>query len=649
MISVFKTLCFSVLFFITFGYAQYSKNTTALIKCDYTRSYDKSIILPFLHSDSVHNINAALLTIANSHDTTFLHDVLQIRNKETLPYLFFCLAKLGESKISTSFLFQTIDSLDNAQLERLCVSAIGNTGDSSNLDHLVKRALLKDEKIVQGISLAIYNFNQRRIAHSGSASVFLNEINSDTRLHDALFAIYRTAADSVYIPRLENILNKKSYYDNSSEILQYTLGILRKLNYKPSNIAGLSSILNSSKSTSGAELARLLCSATIDSTSLQRIFKLLDSPNPQVQTQAAISFRNVSVNARNSKLVKDAIQKRFDKKSSDNLLYELCVTYHVLFPDDTAQIKHMSETLSRKQKLRLYGEIPDIFSEKTGELLAIFNICSKKEQFNIIQSLMKFSARKQNASIDSFVVHALQSNNIPVWSAFIENLDSAQYQINSSEIKSCIIHLVQAEKNNSQFSDIFASLFEVLPTLDKAFFSDYKSALTSTSIFSIQNLLNVKKTKDSAFLDTLLPYIWKSPKVRVITSKGSFTIKLKPEVAPISVGNFLYLQERNFFDGITFHRVVPGFVIQTGDPTATGSGGSEHEIITELAPEHFGEGAVGMARSSIDSESSQWFVCTGSYPHLDGNYTNFGDVSENFNVVHEIEQEDTVLHIELVK
>ncbi len=117
----------------------------------------------------------------------------------------------------------------------------------------------------------------------------------------------------------------------------------------------------------------------------------------------------------------------------------------------------------------------------------------------------------------------------------------------------------------------------------------------------------------------------------VETSKNcSFVIKLRADVAPNHVAQVTKLAAAGFYDGVVFHRVIPGFMAQTGDPTGTGMGGSkEADIKAEFNKEHFGRGAVGMARSSDpDSANSQFFVMFADGGFLDGQYTVWGTVDE---------------------
>ncbi len=134
------------------------------------------------------------------------------------------------------------------------------------------------------------------------------------------------------------------------------------------------------------------------------------------------------------------------------------------------------------------------------------------------------------------------------------------------------------------------------------------------------------------------------------TSKGDITIKLFPKEAPMSVTNFMMLAEKKFYDGLTFHRVVPDFVIQGGDPTGTGTGGPGYTIPAELGLAH-AEGALAWARlpDTVNPEKrssgSQFYICQKATPFLDGEYSVFGQTISGMEVVHQIQQGDVIQSI----
>ena len=120
-------------------------------------------------------------------------------------------------------------------------------------------------------------------------------------------------------------------------------------------------------------------------------------------------------------------------------------------------------------------------------------------------------------------------------------------------------------------------------------------------------------------------------KITVETSKGcSFDIKLRADLAPKHVAQITKLVGEKFYDGIIFHRVIPGFMAQTGDPDGTGMGGSkEPNLAAEFSKEHYARGTVGMARTADpNSANSQFFIMLAENGSLDGQYTVWGQVDE---------------------
>ena len=138
-------------------------------------------------------------------------------------------------------------------------------------------------------------------------------------------------------------------------------------------------------------------------------------------------------------------------------------------------------------------------------------------------------------------------------------------------------------------------------------------------------------------------------KAMLTTEKGTFTIDLLPEDAPLTVDNFIKLARANYFNGLEVHRVVPNFVMQDGDPRGDGNGGPGWSIRCEVNTVPYERGAVGMALSGKDTGGSQWFVTHSPQPHLDGGYTVFGRVNEtDMKVVDRIVRGDKILSVKIV-
>ena len=122
---------------------------------------------------------------------------------------------------------------------------------------------------------------------------------------------------------------------------------------------------------------------------------------------------------------------------------------------------------------------------------------------------------------------------------------------------------------------------------------------------------------------------------------GEFTIQLFPDKAPITVNNFVFLAREGYFNGVTFHRVLEGFMAQTGDPTGTGGGGPGYEFANEDSDLTFDKpGVVAMANAGRDTNGSQFFITFGPADQLDGGYTIFGQVIEGMDIVNGITLRD---------
>jgi len=133
----------------------------------------------------------------------------------------------------------------------------------------------------------------------------------------------------------------------------------------------------------------------------------------------------------------------------------------------------------------------------------------------------------------------------------------------------------------------------------------------------------------------------------IVTEKGTIKFELYEKEAPITTKNFIDLAQKGFYDGLTFHRVEPGFVIQGGDPKGDGTGGSGKTIPLEIAPTlTHKKGAVAMARSNNpNSASSQFYICLEDQKSLDTNYAIFGQVIEGQDVVEKIAKGDKMLNV----
>ena len=138
-------------------------------------------------------------------------------------------------------------------------------------------------------------------------------------------------------------------------------------------------------------------------------------------------------------------------------------------------------------------------------------------------------------------------------------------------------------------------------------------------------------------------------KITMKTDKGNMSITIYAADTPMTAASFLNLASRGYYDGIIFHRVIPNFMVQGGDPTGTGTGGPGYQFDDECSSslKHDKPGILSMANAGPGTNGSQFFITHGPQPHLDGKHTVFGHVTEGQDVVDSIEGGDSLLGIDV--
>lgn len=135
--------------------------------------------------------------------------------------------------------------------------------------------------------------------------------------------------------------------------------------------------------------------------------------------------------------------------------------------------------------------------------------------------------------------------------------------------------------------------------------------------------------------------------VRITTEKGDIVFELFGTEAPLTVSNFVWLTRHDFYNGLTFHRVEPGFVIQGGDPNGNGTGGPGYQFADEKVTRDYDEGIVAMANSGANTNGSQFFIMLADHATLPKKYTIFGKVISGLDVVHQIRVGDVMKEVRL--
>ena len=182
---------------------------------------------------------------------------------------------------------------------------------------------------------------------------------------------------------------------------------------------------------------------------------------------------------------------------------------------------------------------------------------------------------------------------------------------------------------------LFMSAFMWLFTTD---------TLVEKETVSVEQIKEINKHKEKKMVDTT------SNIVQLELETGVVTMELYPDVAPKTVESFKNLVSKGFYDGLTFHRVIPGFMAQGGDPEGTGMGNAGFTLPAEFNERKHVRGTLAMARAQDpNSASCQFYICYGPQPHLDGQYTVFGQVTSGMELIDGVKNGTIMNKLTIVK
>ncbi len=654
-------------------FAQYDSSMFNLIKTTYERSFDKPIIHNYLYSNSDAETKAAILSIAQSEDTSFVPDLLKLDLNEYGSEVCFALAQVGHCKQSLNFLWKFLYAFPPTETFPKIFFAIGKIGTENDLKKLVVFYNSFDGPIFpyEGISEAILQFQIRGIKSDDAKAILETEIthrlSSKSRIIQALFAISRYGGSEKNSWNLEKYLDD-TYFINSNgldeaEYKQFVLmSIYNQLNLKRTDLIFWGELENSNPLLR-IQFSKVLHHLTFTSNQCkdQKIyyyFNLLNDSNPNVALQTAISIKNIKGYLNDS--LKIEVKSRideilFDQSKPMSFKGELFLSRYEIFGNYQVHEKIINKlNLPIKFQIQFYSKNQDS-KKATNRLFELFgHTYLTKDEIEVLQKLLEIKDKITYPSeLRIIFLHILKSEKAPLISVTADGIDSNFIANNSTHLKEIVSEQLNVFKSNPDFIEATTSLLNLAERIDKDFYELMIEKTKSSKLYSIRKFIGDKTGnhqigfKDLDKFDDIWSYAFKYKQAKIKTSKGEVTIKFNSEIAPISVANFCMLAKHNFYNGIAFHRVVPGFVIQAGDPTATGWGGPGYDIISEFSDSDFKIGYVGMASAGKDTEGSQFFIMQGSHPHLDSRYTLFGKVIDGMDVVYNITEDDLIISIEL--
>ena len=655
-------------------FAQYDSTMYDLIRTTYERSFDKQIIHYYLNSSSEQQTKASLLSISQSEDTSFVPELLKLDLTKYGSEVCFALAQIGTCNQSINLLWNYLRSSPLPNQHPKIFFALGKIGTDNDLKKLVEFYNSFDGPIFryEGISEAILQFQIKGIKSDDARTILETEIthtlSEARRIINSLFVLSRYNGSTEFSSHIAQYLSGTYFlYGKAKDEIELKQFVLMNVNCAI-NLNRVKPIFweefDRSNYLLRIQFSKILHNLrfipkSYPDLNIDYYFKLLADSNPNVALQTASSIKNIKnvLNDTSKIIVKNKIDSLlFDPTKSLSFKGELFLSRFELFGGFEEHEKLLGKcSITSKYFMQFYAMNSD--NEIAINRLTDYYFFSSSFTFIIdaLTAIVKIKDEiRDSIDYDRIILFALNSNSsAPLISIATDGIDSSFIFENSKELKVIVSNQIDRYKDNSDFLEATMSLVNLSEKIDKDFYTSMIEKVKSSKLYSIRKFVGSKTgNKQIGFkeLDKFVDiwsYAFKYKQASIKTSKGNVVIEFDSEIAPISVANFCMLANKNFYNGIIFHRVVPGFVIQTGDPTGTGWGGLGYDIVSEFSDAGFGIGYVGMASAGKDTESSQFFIMQGSYPHLDSRYTLFAKVIEGMDVVYNITEDDKIISIEL--
>lgn len=651
-----------ILFISSITFAQFTSNDSDLIYKTFIRNYDDVVFTQYIESGNPQNIVAALLSVSHSEDTSFVKQITKLNYDAYGKYISFALGQLGTCRASSNFLIDKIES-DNTNSIRQALIALGKIGNKSSLNYLLE-LYFNDKSNFDGISLSILQFFMRDIRLEDGTKInefILSEMNSKNfrRQFEALFLLSRFGEPENFIPQL---MTKFNLPDNEKTLPVKTsaLACLRSANSFPNDYFLFSKLIRNPYWQIRTEAARTLCFYNFSAEQeLDEYFSLLVDENPNVSRQAAVSVRNVKLKAQLKNLIRNKLLNYLDNNNlTENAKGELFISYCTLFPETKFKLlTDYKKLIPAKYFFRLLSNEDEKSDEAYSYLTGAHPTTSDLDKLDLIPALLIYQNEYfSDPGFQTIIFNELNSQFPPAISIAADGLDSTFIAENSDQLRKICLKQTNKYLQDYDYLESLQSLERLSGKISEEYREEILKIMVTSKISSIRNYagtqlgaVNLVTPRPDELFNNIIENAFVYTKAKVKTSKGEFTFELYPQFAPATVGNFCALVKQDYFDNVIFHRVVPDFVIQTGDPGGTGWGSPGYDIISETSLLPYDINYVGMASAGKDTEGSQWFVMHNNYPHLGGRYSNFGKVIEGMEVIGNVDQGDKVIDIELIK
>ena len=606
---------------ISVVFSQYNINQKDLIYTTFTREYKSSVLNKYLKSNNDKDIIAALLSISHTEDQTYIPEIINLNYQKFGKYINFALGHLKKNNTSIKFLLEKI-KLDNDPYRYDSMVSFGRIASGKDINELIK--IKKNNPNLKNFVYALLAFrlkNELTISDT-IKEIFLDDLfsNDDELIYEALYAIRRLFKS--------NVINKKIYKfiinnrnDFSAKTLILALSVLNRARLDESSFNFLKSLTNHEDFRVRIELSKAFSKYPFKNRiELSSFLILLHDKNPNVRVTVSKSIKNIKSNIFSEKqLVSLLDDDELSKNIKGNILYSFANS-------NDADIKVLYEKYSPNISEAFRIKMISIANNKWAfdQLLKMKKNIASKNIIVLQKSIINLQKELiRNKEFKLYILNSLKDKNTTISECTSAYLSKEFINKYKDDIEDIIIDRIKKKKDDAAYRTALKEFKNIATKISEKFYKEYLNELRNSKNDDILHFISIEKgnratIKANDMFDVFWKKAFKYKNATVKTSRGTFTFKLKNEFSPISVGNFIYLCELNYFNNMRFHRVVPNFLAQIGDKTGTGWGKVNYTINTELSPSKFDENYIGMASAGRNTESSHWFIMHNRSPHLYG-------------------------------
>lgn len=659
---------------------------------------DNNALLNYLQSENETLVKRALIALANIQDSTTCDEIGEILLKnlssEIREMSAFALGQIP-SNISETFLLKSLQDEKDINVLSEVIESLGKTGGSASLGEVLKFKN-ENEEIKRAKAMAVFFYSQRNIKTQSGVDYLkslVNENSAPETQKAAAYAFYRFRDKDLMKSAEKDIESLTKSDDSHTRMWAFAaLGTIANPkffgqlldSYNKENVWNVKvNILNSipiyiknDESLLNDKLTGLLINAKDD-----------DNINVRITALKIIGAVYASAGKNQKEKIKNELEFYFTKgKAIDwQEMGECFVNYGMIFKDDSEELltEKFRDTDNRNLKpyiIRAFGYFENgMIYKKVREIVSDEVQAYTKEMGyesgRMVQD--KYLADLYLAFVETIGELADKVNDDErnlirlMLSEFLSSKDPAIVDVCLNMLAKDIFSKYRDETAMLMMYDFNELSYpedkEVMKLFINRFgtmkYSDAQSLLEKYIAFGDDELASYSAKalkeitgKEYSFNKSLKTfYDWDyieslSNKKNIVieTEKGNIKVELFPEFTPFTVRNLISLIEKDFYKNMIFHRVVPNFVIQGGDPLGNGWGGLHYTIRTEIFPSNFGTGFVGIASEGKDTEGCQFFIMHSPHYHLDGRYILCGKVIEGMDVVNQIYINDIILSVRIL-